>query len=351
MATLLEGGLSRRDVSNRLASNGLFYNPVEQLIVDPYWEGYDTREILVRRLSLDGLKSLIESAAGKREVYLDELIGDCEVVFSASDDRASEQHFFNELVARIANDPCWIEAGGPYDKLVAYCESIIERYESKPGRASSAARSELRDKSLVGHAIQSDISRYLEAALDEYRTKSGWKGLDAETAIETFLHFVSSGECTVTPPEPGHLRLRTPDGDLVALIVDNGDYRSICIDLEQAGGRSGTVCEAEWVNLADMGNRIEFIPNEVGGLTPVDTGEPVYGSSFHTNVYNGNDDDCTVQVDFDVDGSETYYPSRSSADHSYGQSLQNEPLDSQTVNAKLASHPPMGKGTKAVPER
>lgn len=551
MVKTASDGLSKRDVTIGLEENTLFYNPVEGIIVDPFWNGYDDKEILVRDLPLDDLRDIIEMAP--RDSYLDELIQNLDARSSTMSPAYDPQRDLTEKVALIAGNPCWVEVGMPYDKLIAHCERVVERYGATPARLSDRGqgkscvlferseyespahlphwRDELRassadrdglvpknqdvarfaharmmerlekieaelnyvtqaaaartgrdtvlvcrvserhenghyvkaddyvleDASLIGvvctrvfgrcetqigriedsetigvtiapasaraeslldvriadraivngdqlrplafeglwandstdafdralppmlgalegldyqeppapepghepgrpgpskgHAVQRGISEYLSAALDEYRTKSGWRGLDPETALETFLSFLARGECTVPPPEPDHLRLETPDGDLVALIVDSGDYRSICIDLEQASGRSGMVCEAEWVNLAERGNRIDYVPDGQGGFLPTDSGEPVYGSPFHTNVYDGKDDDCTLQVDFDVNGRETYYPVRNYADWSRNLREANEPLTAQVTEAPTAPNGPAQLSSEIAVER
>lgn len=153
-----------------------------------------------------------------------------------------------------------------------------------------------------------EIEAYLRAALEEYRGKTGWKGLDADGAIASFCRFIGSGECSVAPPAPEQLRLPTPDGDLVATVLDDGDYKGIVIDVEK-DGRSGQVCEAEWVS-----------PR----LRQPDAGaEAVYPTAFHAFSWDGNEEDVSSRTDVDADGREMFYPPR-------------EPLSVEVARAKAA---------------
>lgn len=162
------------------------------------------------------------------------------------------------------------------------------------------------DRQRVGDFIREAMREWLSERED---------ATELESELTAFSAFVSSGRCSVPLPQPSQLRLETPDGDLVATVVswDEDRYRSIAIDLEQ-DGRSGMVCEAEWVNAKELSCGID--------------GSPLYGSPIHTNVYDGNDDDGTYQVDYDLEGSETYYPPR------VGGGVENDPLATQANQAK-----------------
>lgn len=144
------------------------------------------------------------------------------------------------------------------------------------------------------------------------------KGHDRETklpldALSAFCDFVASDRCPVAPPTPDELRVRTPDGDLVATALDEGGYRSIVIDLERPDGCSGQVCMAEWVSEAERGSGIAFEPGGDGSFGLRHDTEPIYPTAFHTFAFDGRSEDPAASVDLDPSGAEMCYAPRGSA--------------------------------------
>ena len=306
-------GLSRESVLCALSENTLFYNPIVELVVDPYWEGYDDRELILRDLPLETLKDLVGKNPG---AYLDELIEGQAVDSSVP---LENREAVNDVISRIADEAGWIQVGMPYDKLIAACEGVLAERGVQPAGADRWTPSKP-----TRTPPPAAIADYLSAALDEYRTKSGWRALDAETAIETFCHFISSGECSVSAPVADELRMSTPDGDLVAYAQDLGDYRSIVIDLERSDGNSGQVCMAEWVAEGARGPAMEFSRGADGRTVASVGDEPIYPTPFHTFAYDGDMDDPAAAVDLNPTGAEMWYSPRALE--------RNECLDAQAAS-------------------
>lgn len=154
--------------------------------------------------------------------------------------------------------------------------------------------------------------------------------------------FLTVHEHSTRPTQHDQLRLNTPDGELVASVLEQGDYRSIVIDLER-NGNSGQVAMVEWASEEVRGPGVEFIYDEGGMVQAVPGSEPLYPTPFHTFAYNGNDDDPTSVVSLDPDGREMFYlPRGRDRDAIRG----NEPLSTQATRASS-----LGGRTGAAPSR
>lgn len=157
----------------------------------------------------------------------------------------------------------------------------------------------------------SDMGSYLAQCLDAFLAESVELDPESRKGVEAFCEFVASPACSVPHPQPDSIRLRTPDGDLVARAQDFGDYRSIVVDLERPDGNSGQVCMAEWVAESERGPAMEFSLGEDGKIVAHAGSEPLYPTPFHTFSYNGEMDDPAAAVDLNPTGAEMWYSPRS----------------------------------------
>lgn len=151
---------------------------------------------------------------------------------------------------------------------------------------------------------------YLMSCRSAFLAEGGLEGLSPKEAISAFCDYVSSPQCPIRPPEPDHLRVRTPDGDLVAFASDLGDYRSIIVDLERADGNSGQVCIAEWVEESSRGPAMVFTRDDDGRVSARPGSDPIYPTPFHTFAFDGDSDEPAASVDLDPNGSEMWYSPR-----------------------------------------
>lgn len=157
----------------------------------------------------------------------------------------------------------------------------------------------------------SDMGSYLAQCLDAFLAEGVELDPESRKGVEAFCEFVASPACSVPHPQPDSIRLRTPDGDLVARAQDFGDYRSIVVDLERPDGNSGQVCMAEWVAESERGPAMEFSLGEDGRIVAHAGSEPLYPTPFHTFSYDGEMDDPAAAVDLNPTGAEMWYSPRS----------------------------------------
>lgn len=149
-----------------------------------------------------------------------------------------------------------------------------------------------------------DPQTSFKALFSEYQSLSGWQGLDAEDAVETFARFCAEefekhADEHDAPSRRNELRVKTDLGDLVARFSgDLGVYDGICIDLEKPDGTSGQIAVVESVPESD-----------------VESG--IYGSRMHTLAWDGNNEDEPSRIDVDIDGEAMQYAFRD-ADGSIG---------------------------------
>lgn len=204
-----------RVVLDGIELNDCFYNPGTGIAIDAFVADCDDPEIVIRQVGLDQVRAardlgveffdLIFTESAPAIVYSD-------IATIPYDE--GHKPALESMARAIATDGRWICATGLQIDLIERCEQIVRRCD-RIERGVGDLRLEPAEKRDRGEPSagnpqgpvgepetdRGELWRFLGRALDEFRGKGGWRGLDAESGIEAFVRFVGSGECTVPLPQ------------------------------------------------------------------------------------------------------------------------------------------------------